>query len=191
MSKLETNTIDTVSGTTTLQIGSTNTGTITLGASGDTVTTPTGVTVSGSMSNTPAFRVLMTSQTSLANATATLLDFNSVQVDTHSAFNTTTHRFTVPTGCGGMYCISLHARFNSIPQDDNMQCRIHVNGALVSLNGQVEGGVAAATRYPHDTAIVNLSAGDYVETFAYQNSGSTITFGTTYAYFAGFKLIGT
>ena len=44
MSKLETNTIDTVSGTSTLQIGSTNTGTITLGASGDTVTLPSNLT---------------------------------------------------------------------------------------------------------------------------------------------------
>jgi hypothetical protein len=44
MSKLETNTIDTVSGTSTLQVGSTNTTTITLGASGDTVDVPSGAT---------------------------------------------------------------------------------------------------------------------------------------------------
>jgi len=44
MSKLETNTIDTVSGTSTLQVGSTNTTTITLGVSGDTVDVPSGVT---------------------------------------------------------------------------------------------------------------------------------------------------
>ena len=45
MSKLETNTIDTVSGTSTLQVGSTNTSTITLGVSGDTVNVPSGVTI--------------------------------------------------------------------------------------------------------------------------------------------------
>ena len=48
MSKLETNTIDTVSGTSTLQVGSTNTSTITLGVSGDTVNVPSGVTIANS-----------------------------------------------------------------------------------------------------------------------------------------------
>ena len=45
MSKVETNTIDTVSGSSTMQIGSTNTTTINLGVSGDTVNIPSGVTL--------------------------------------------------------------------------------------------------------------------------------------------------
>ena len=45
MSKVETNTIDTVSGSSTMQIGSTNTTTINLGVSGDTVNIPSGVTI--------------------------------------------------------------------------------------------------------------------------------------------------
>ena len=45
MSKLETITIDTPSGSNTMQIGSTNTATINLGVSGDTVNIPAGVTL--------------------------------------------------------------------------------------------------------------------------------------------------
>ena len=45
MSKLETITIDTPSGSNTMQIGSTNTATINLGASGDTINVPAGVTI--------------------------------------------------------------------------------------------------------------------------------------------------
>ena len=45
MSKVETNTIDTVSGSSTMQIGSTNTTTINIGVSGDTVNIPSGVTI--------------------------------------------------------------------------------------------------------------------------------------------------
>jgi hypothetical protein len=45
MSKLETITIDTPSGSNTMQIGSTNTATINLGVSGDTVNIPSGVTI--------------------------------------------------------------------------------------------------------------------------------------------------
>jgi len=43
MSKIEVDTIDTVTGTTTLQVGSTNVSTINLGASGDSVVIPSGV----------------------------------------------------------------------------------------------------------------------------------------------------
>jgi hypothetical protein len=45
MSKLETITIDTPSGSNTMQIGSTNTATINIGASGDTINVPAGVTI--------------------------------------------------------------------------------------------------------------------------------------------------
>ena len=45
MSKIQVDTIDTRSGTSTMQIGSTNTTTITLGVSGDTINVPSGVTI--------------------------------------------------------------------------------------------------------------------------------------------------
>ena len=45
MSKVQVDTIDTRSGTSTMQIGSTNTSTINIGVSGDTVNIPAGVTL--------------------------------------------------------------------------------------------------------------------------------------------------
>ena len=45
MSKVQVDTIDTRSGTSTMQIGSTNTSTINIGVSGDTVNIPAGVTI--------------------------------------------------------------------------------------------------------------------------------------------------
>ena len=45
MSKVETNTIDNISGSSALQIGDTNTATIGLGKSGDTLTVPSGATL--------------------------------------------------------------------------------------------------------------------------------------------------
>ena len=45
MSKIQVDTIDTRSGTSTMQIGSTNTSTINIGVSGDTVNIPAGVTI--------------------------------------------------------------------------------------------------------------------------------------------------
>jgi len=45
LSKVQVDTIDTRSGTSTMQIGSTNTSTINIGVSGDTVNIPSGVTI--------------------------------------------------------------------------------------------------------------------------------------------------
>jgi len=45
LSKIQVDTIDTRSGTSTMQIGSTNTSTINLGVSGDTINVPSGVTI--------------------------------------------------------------------------------------------------------------------------------------------------
>jgi hypothetical protein len=52
MSKIEVDTIDTVTGTSTLQIGSTNVSTINLGASGDSVVIPSGVTITNNGTQT-------------------------------------------------------------------------------------------------------------------------------------------
>jgi len=72
MSKLETNTIDTVSGTSTLQVGSTNTSTITLGASGDTINVPSGATFN--INGTAGTGVGVAGITSSADGTAITID---------------------------------------------------------------------------------------------------------------------
>ena len=101
MSKLETNTIDTVSGTSTLQVGSTNTSTITLGVSGDTINVPSGVTIANSgtatgfgETNTPAFSVYKNASFDINDSTSTKVAFDTETYDTDSAF--ASNKFTVP-----------------------------------------------------------------------------------------------
>ena len=84
MSKLETNTIDTVSGTSTLQVGSTNTSTITLGVSGDTINVPSGVTINNNGTqtgfggtNTPYFYVYLNSAQTVSDNTSTKIAFDT------------------------------------------------------------------------------------------------------------------
>ena len=98
MSKLETNTIDTVSGTTTLQIGSTNTGTITLGASGDTLdlSNPSTVTLNAAMKNQHAFFAADSSGISFATSSITKMIYATEVFDLSSAYNPTNGRFTAP-----------------------------------------------------------------------------------------------
>ena len=109
MSKLETNTIDTVSGTSTLQVGSTNTSTITLGVSGDTINVPSGVTINNNGTqtgfggvNTPAFSAERSGDQTITNNTRTTVLFNNEFYDSSSAYDTSTGKFT-PQVAGKYY----------------------------------------------------------------------------------------
>ena len=82
MSKLETNTIDTVSGTTNLTIGSTNTSTITM---------PSGAT---SGQNYPGFHVFLNSNQTVTSLVATKITFDTVTYDSASCWDSTNYRWT-------------------------------------------------------------------------------------------------
>ena len=91
MSKLETNTIDNISGSSTLTIGSTNTSTITL---------KSGATLTNFPDNTPAFQAIKvsgSSNQSVSGATATKITFDNETYDTDSDF--ASNKFT-PTTAG-------------------------------------------------------------------------------------------
>jgi len=92
MSKLETNTIDTLSGSTNLTIGSTNSSTVTFENG-----SPTGHMY-------PAFEATLTSNQTISDATRTTINFNSKTFDTDNCYdNTTNYRFT-PTVAGKYFC---------------------------------------------------------------------------------------
>ena len=84
MSKVQVDTIDTRSGTSTMQIGSTNTSTINIGVSGDTVNIPAGVTIANSgtatgfgETNTPSIKAVRGSAQAIANTTSTVVIFDT------------------------------------------------------------------------------------------------------------------
>ena len=95
-------------------------GTVTLGSSGDTFTVPSGVTVNMSSAtqtgvggvNTPAFFATLTADVALADAVFTTVPWNNIVKDTHNAFDTSTNRFTVPSGQAGTYVITLNTNYS-------------------------------------------------------------------------------
>ena len=98
MSKLETNTIDTVSGTSTLQVGSTNTSTITL---------KSGATLTNFPDNTPAFSAQMSGAQTINHASTTKVSFNSEIFDTDGCYDpSSNYRFTPTTA--GKYYVNLN-----------------------------------------------------------------------------------
>jgi len=169
MSKIETNTIDTVSGTTNLTIGSTNSSTVTFengAATGH---------------NYPAFFAydLHTVEQSLTGNTTTKLTPATEYYDTDNAYSS--DKFTVPSGKGGKYRFYGGAEMKN--NDSTGYCTLFVNGATVlDTSGDTTSITTrfnAATGDSNDECfcgvdfILNLSEGDYVELYMkISNSGA-------------------
>ena len=202
MSKLETITIDTPSGSNTMQIGSTNTATINLGVSGDTVNIPAGVTIANagtatgfsSGDNTPGFQAWLSSTQTVSNNTSTKVIFNSEVYDSDSAYDTSTGRFTVPSGEGGKYLFYIRVSFDSESAGAMDKCNINFkkNGS-----GFIEQEMNFTNNPVRKAQVVcpivlDLSASDYVEVFALIDSSNSLKFegGSYKTSFGGHKLIG-
>ena len=138
-----------------------------------TVPTPTGtMMVSGNM---PAFAVYNSAWSSIANATYTKLAFNTEIFDTASAFDSTTNYRFQPTvagyyqinatitaatsATGGLY-IAIY-KTNSF----------YTQGNVLPLNAST--GINGVFNQ-----IIYLNGTDYLEIYAYQNSGTSLNVGS-------------
>ena len=204
MSKIQVDTIDTRSGTSTMQIGSTNTTTITLGVSGDTINVPSGVTIAnagtatGFGDNTPSIKAVRSSAQSIPNTTSTVVIFDTEIYDTDSAYDNSTGIFTVPAGKGGKYAFFVTGGY-----DDNGD--INICNFWLSKNNQTAispaGGLAIGIDYFHKgtsaqniaqqvSGCFSLAAGDTMRVYTWQNYGSArdLNQGGRMT-FSGFKLL--
>jgi len=161
-----------------------------IGSSGDTITVPSGVTVSGGLANTPAFFAFMSSNQTVPNSTATKIEIDTEVVDSDGKFDTSNYRFT-PT-VAGYYIIGGYFRLDSATDDAYATIYIYKNGSAYYKD--VEGKFEVLTK--HINQVVYLDSDDYVELYAQQYQGSSITVNgnstldTVAATFYGYKLIG-
>jgi len=182
--------VDTIQDQSGNNIINENADTITIGASGDTITVPTGASLtvpSGGLSgqNYPAFSVTANGAT-IPNNAITKVAFDTEIFDTDSAFDTSTYEFTVPTGKGGKYIIGANCRTDSIVDDgEDVRTYIYINNSA-DIGGW---NYSPATNKPVGVFIeklYDLSAGDQVEIRFFQTSGSTATLSQTTFY--GFRI---
>ena len=176
MSKLETNTSDTVSGTSNLVIGSTNSSTVTFengAATGH---------------NYPAFRATMSSDQNFSNNTNTKINFDTVDFDTDSAYDTTNKRFVCPSGKAGKYVFISGAGF-FLDDIRRVTFQFKKNGSnITNSKVQVESASASSLTLIRTVAIITLAATDYVEAFAEQENGDTKTMRSQDVDFQGFRI---
>ena len=183
MSKIQVDTIDTRSGTATMQIGSTNTSTIAL---------KSGATLTNFPDNTPMFHAYMSGNQSISNSSNTKIAFDSERIDTDSAFDTSNNRFVVPSGAAGKYAFTYWGKMG-LDDGKILQLIMYKNGSELSAeetranfyssgSGQQINAIGSFM----DTAAVS----DYYEVYVFQNNGGSVNLLQETAGFMGFKLIG-
>ena len=200
MSKVQVDTIDTRSGTSTMQIGSTNTSTINIGVSGDTVNIPSGVTIANAGTatgfggtNTPNFRATLSSSTSaLSASTWTKISPDTEAYDSNSAYTGGT--FTVPSGEGGLYFIYGTAMFSAAAVN-RPSLSFYVNGSRVFTRSPFDENIDVSG-YQEVTisATLNLSATNTVELYVFTTQTGVPIYGDSTlrnnpASFGAYKLI--
>ena len=142
--------------------------------------------------NTPAFFASQTVAQAVANTTVTQLQFNTEEFDTDSAYDTSTYKFTPQTA--GKYSLFACVMFNTGTDFDQIECSIKKNGTIYSSNIFVNQNYNSSVV----TTIVDMNgSSDYVEVYAYQNSGGSLNTypddgsgNYKYVRFSGYKLIG-
>ena len=201
MSKLETITIDTPSGSNTMQIGSTNTATINLGVSGDTVNIPAGVTIANAGTatgfggnNTPAFFVKNTSNQDVSHGSENQVAFDTEILDTDNAF--TSNKFT-PQEAGKYFITAQFAGSDDTTTSGNLAyvvLKIRKNGSGYQSRGVINFSNNPARQGSVSVqAIVDLNgSSDFVDISAEVgiNDSTTGRIVSEYARASGFKLIG-
>jgi len=178
----------------------TGTGTITVGQSGDTISIPSGATLSvaGSsvtaVDNTPSFESYLSSDQTLSNNTATKVTFNLEAFDTNGTFDTSNNRFT--PAVSGKYYIYGRLIFNdsNVGSSDTHAVQIYKNGSrYADIFTKAESDDPIITY----NQIIDLDSDDYVEIYSYisnsdggrQIHGSDGT-DNRFTIFGAYKLIG-
>ena len=137
--------------------------------------------------NTPAVLVTNSGNQSIGNSSNTHVTFDTETIDTDSAFASNT--FTVPSGEGGMYFISFRGSMTGIDAGEFIQLRIYLNDSAVDF---FENRMTAYTDNVEfkfsGSGSLNLSAGDTIKYYVFQNSGDSQNLTNAGLYI--FKLVG-
>ena len=176
MGTLKTTNIQSISGS----------GTVTLGTSGETFAVGSGVTTT---INRPSFFAYLNSTQSIADSTDTTVQMAAELWDTNSAFDTSTYKFTVPTGQAGKYWFYGAVQLQSLTNEDEARAMIYKNSSTRLTASRYFQGQNGTINYQCGVA-ADLSVGDTVEFKTRQVSGGAKNAeGTSdVTYFLGYKL---
>jgi hypothetical protein len=152
----------------------------------------TGTVTGAGETNTPAWTARVGSNQTLAGDTATLINFDTETLDTNSAYDTSTKRFTVPSGQAGTYYFFIKIMY-TYGSDRQIRLLLYKNGSenqrftdrIISNNSNGKNLML--------TGMIELSASDYLEAryiIGENPVSGQITAGEIESMWGGFKVRG-
>ena len=206
MSKIQVDTIDTRSGTSTMTVGSTNTTTVsipkavTLGASGTTVTIPSGATITNSgtatgfgENNNPSFSARMSAHQALGDNVTTKVAYDTVDYQTSGTYDTSNYRFTPGVAGNYQFQIQVVADSQATANLYAVIVKLYKNGSVISE--QSDGVIANfVDNYPRQMPITfncvsTSDTNDYFEVYTAINDTSNTPQIQRYgSWFTGFRI---
>lgn len=128
-----------------------------------------------------AARVRSSGNQSIPNATFTALTFNTEDFDIWDLHESVTHptRLTIPTTLPGIWIVRANVTF-AANATGTRAIELRLNGSTVTAGPNGVFALASGTTAIQVVTSFNLSAGDYIEALAYQDSGGALnaTFGS-------------
>ena len=178
----------------TLKVGtittSSGSGTITIGQSGETVTIPSGATVSGFPDNTPAFSAYSNDNQTISDSTWTKVELDTEEYDSNGTF--ATNKFT-PAIAGNYYLygrLNVDTAHNTAGASD-IHIAFYKNGSIYTRQQQRWLGYPQRNVGVQISATLSLDDDDYVELYAYCDDGQNspvIDGDTKQIWFTGYKI---
>ena len=193
---------DTIQDTDGNNIINESSNTITIGASGDTISIPSGATfnINGTAGtgigvNTPAFEASLSGDQSISNNTSTKITFNTEQFDTAGAYdNSSNYRFTPQTA--GKYYVYCKVELYGGSTNSLEACFVQIkkNGStLISSEHSAYPDNIMHKIFIYNAGVVDFNgSSDYVEAFAQgegNQSNQTVKAANRTTLFGAYKLI--
>ena len=174
---------------------SSGSGTITIGQSGETVNIPSGTTLSGAGTNTPAFSAYLGADQTITDGAFTKIQFNTEVFDSDGTYdNSSNYRWTPGVAGKSMITTMVWAQGGSDNTLRRNQTAIYKNGSLFASSIMNTLDAEEHHRSSVSVSIVDShDDDDYYEVFC----SADVSSGTVHAdadgkgtWFCGYKLIG-
>lgn len=148
--------------------------------------------------NTPAFRATMSTTQNISDDTRTLVQYDTVDYDTDSAYDNShpNYKFTIPSGKAGKYIIYAQAYGDaqSATQNSHTEINIYKNGSILTNNQTIFNANHVHRTTQAIFITLDLAVADYIQIYARVNdtSGSPRIYRTSNNenWFGAYKIIG-
>ena len=129
----------------------------------------TGTVTGAGENNTPYFLAYQGGGQALSNNTETKVQATKVFESSTDIYSNTNYRFTVPSGQGGTYWVTINGQgYDVYVNGDDVTFKVYKNGSAAGNQYFAEHYHIAPFRNQYLTysGLIQLAAGDYIEAYA-------------------------